>query len=318
MRLPKVAWLALPLIAAIAAPFLLNTDYYLGLLITTVIFAIAALSLDVVIGHMGQFSFGHAAFWGIGAYASAKLTINIEAPVWISLLLAAAATGLVGLLVGLIVMRRNRALELAMVTLGFGVLLATIADRWREFFGGDLGVLGLPALSVPGFEADTLFKQYFFVLAVLIVVLYGMWRVTHSRFGRAVHSLREAEFLGASVGVRVLRHHALAFAGASALGGLAGALYAHFLGFASPTNFELTYMFEFLIIVVIGGAGTLAGPVVGAVVYMAIEELARGASEEARFLIFGVLLLLVIRFLPRGIYPSLRSLLHRPKPEHAT
>ncbi|QEC47429.1 branched-chain amino acid ABC transporter permease [Baekduia soli] len=294
-------------VLALLAPSIVGTDYYVSLLVTFVVVAIAALSLDIVIGHMGQFSFGHAAFWGIGAYASAKLTYNEGFPVWLGVLCAILMSGLAGLVVGLVVLKRNRGLELAMVTLGLGVLLATVAGLEFNFTGGEAGILGIPPLTFLGFDAITPTRQYFFVLVILVVVVYLMSRVSASRFGRAVHSLREGEHLAASIGIRVAPTYALAFAGAAALGGLAGALYGHTLGYVSPTFFNLTFMFEFLIMVVVGGSGTLGGPILGAGLYVAVTEISRNISEESRLLIFGVILFFVAVFLPRGLYPTLKS-----------
>lgn len=310
-RYTRLAPFAVLLVLAIAAPYYAGSEYYVSLMVTTVIFAIAALSLDVVIGHMGQFSFGHAAFWGIGGYASAKLTMDSGVPLLVGVAFAVVVSGVVGLAVGFIVLKRNRGLELAMVTLGFGVLLATVAVRQRDFTGGEAGILGVPPLSIFGRDAFTPTDQYFYVLVALILVVYGMWRTSNSRFGRAVHSLREGEHLAASVGIRVSRTYAIAFAGASALAGFAGALYAHTLSYVSPSLFSLTFMFVFLIMVVVGGTGTLGGPILGAALYVFGTEIARNVSEESRLLIFGLILLIVSIFLPGGIYPPLKALVVR-------
>lgn len=321
-RYTRLAPFAVLLGLAIFAPFYPSSDYYVSLMVTAVIFAIAALSLDVVIGHMGLFSFGHAAFWGLGAYTSAKLTLASSVPLVLAVLCAIVLSGAVGLAVGYVVLKRNRGLELAMVTLGFGVLLATVAVRNFKITGGEAGILGIAPLSIFGREASTPIDQYFYVLVLLVMVVYGMWRTSGSRFGRAVHSLREGEHLAASIGIRVSRTYAIAFAGAAALAGFAGALYGHTLGYVSPSLFSLTFMFVFLIMVVVGGSGTLGGPILGALLYVFGTEIARSFSEESRLLIFGGILLVVAIFLPGGIYPPLKALVVRftdppagPEPE---
>lgn len=311
MRTSRAACLLACLGVAVAAPYFVGGSANQNLLVTTVIVAIAALGLDIVIGHLGQFSFAQAAFWGIGGYATTKFTINVGMPVWVALIATTLLTALIGLGVGFIVMRRNRALELAMVTLGFGVLLDSVANNWQSFTGGEGGIFGVPPLRFAGTTYMSPVGQYFFCLVILLIVVYVLHRIGQSRAGRAIHSLREGEYLAASIGIPITRYYAVAFAVGAGLGGLAGALNAHTQVFVSPGLFDLSYMFEFLIIVVIGGSGTIGGPVVGTIIYVWVNQWAQDISQSGRLLMFGVILLLVSLLLPRGIYPSLCTLGNR-------
>ena len=296
---------------ALAVPLVLFTNAYnRGLLVLIVIYAVGGLSLDYIMGEMGQFSFGHAAFWGFGAYVSAKLALDLGISPWIGFLAAPAAAGLVGLLIGYIALRRTRNLELAIVTLGFGVLAWTVALRWRPVTGGPSGLRQVPPPSILGWEIRSELAYYYFALLVLLLIVFFLSRLRESRFGKAVRSIHENEDLARSVGVSATRHYVYAFSFACALVGFSGALYAHHFRFVNPNLLGLQYMFIFLIVVLVGGTGTLWGPVLGAVIFVLVSEWLR-ALQEYRFVIFGVVLLLVVLFMPRGVYPTVRGALGR-------
>ncbi len=300
-------WFGVPiLVAAILMPLFVFTNIYnRGLLVLIVIYAVAGLSLDYIMGEMGQFSFGHAAFWGFGAYVSAKLALDLGVSPWIGFLVAPLAAGLVGLVIGYIALRRTRGLELAIVTLGFGVLAWTVALRWRPVTGGPAGLRQVPAPTLFGWEIRSELAYYYFALVLLLGVVFLLSRMRDSRFGRAVRSIHENEDLARSVGVSATGYYVAAFSFACALVGFSGALYAHHFRFVNPNLLGLQYMFIFLIIVLIGGTGTLWGPVLGASIFVLVSEGLR-VLQEYRFLIFGVVLLLVVLFMPSGAFPTLR------------
>ncbi|MCE2527644.1 MAG: branched-chain amino acid ABC transporter permease [Actinomycetia bacterium] len=310
MRLRNSAGLQLGvpvLVVAVLVPLLLFTNAYnRGLLVLIVIYAVAALSLDYIMGEMGQFSFGHAAFWGFGAYVSAKLALDLGISPWIGFLAAPVAAGLVGLLIGYVALRRTRGLELAIVTLGFGVLAWTVALRWRPVTGGPSGLRQVPPPSVFGWEIRSELAYYYFALLVLLGIVFLMSRLKRSRFGMAVRSIHENEDLAKSVGVSATKYYVLAFSFACAMVGFSGALYAHHFRFVNPNLLGLQYMFIFLIAVLVGGTGTLWGPVLGAAIFVLVSEWLR-ALQEYRFVIFGVVLLLVVLFMPSGVYPALQK-----------
>ena len=314
MRLRNSAgfWFGGPvLVVALGMPvFLFTNSYNRGLLVLIVIYAIGGLSLDYIMGEMGQFSFGHAAFWGFGAYVSAKLALDLGISPWIGFLAAPLAAGLVGLLIGYIALRRTRGLELAIVTLGFGVLAWTVALRWRPVTGGPSGLRQVPPPGILGWELRSELSYYYFALLVLLVIVFLLSRLRQSRFGRAVRSIHENEDLAKSIGVSATRYYVLAFSFACALVGFSGALYAHHFRFVNPNLLGLQYMFIFLIAVLVGGTGTLWGPVLGAALFVLVSEWLR-ALQEYRFVIFGVVLLLVVLFMPGGVFPALRKMARR-------
>lgn len=292
------------LAVALVVPLVLFTNAYnRGLLVLIVIYAVAGLSLDYIMGEMGQFSFGHAAFWGFGAYVSAKLALDLGISPWIGFLAAPAAAGGMGLLIGYIALRRTRGLELAIVTLGFGVLAWTVALRWRPVTGGPSGLRQVPPPSILGWEIRSELSYYYFALLLLLGVVFLLSRLRESRFGRAVRSIHENEDLARSIGVSATKYYVLAFSFACALVGFSGALYAHHFRFVNPNLLGLQYMFIFLIVVLVGGTGTVWGPVLGSAIFVLVSEWLR-ALQEYRFVIFGVVLLLVVLFMPGGVFPA--------------
>ena len=312
LRSSSGIWVGAPaLVVAVVLPLSLFTNpYNRGLLVLIVIYAVAGLSLDYIMGEMGQFSFGHAAFWGFGAYVSAKLALDLGISPWIGFVAAPVAAGLVGLLIGYIALRRTRGLELAIVTLGFGVLAWTVALRWRPVTGGPSGLRQVPPPSIFGWEIRSELAYYYFALVLLLAVVFLLSRLRVSRFGRAVRSIHENEDLAKSVGVSATKYYVIAFAFACALVGFSGALYAHHFRFVNPNLLGLQYMFIFLIIVLVGGTGSLWGPVLGASIFVLVSEWLR-VLQEYRFLIFGVVLLLVVLFMPTGVFPTLRRVIRR-------
>ena len=299
-------------VALVVPLFLFTNAYNRGLLVLIVIYAVGGLSLDYIMGEMGQFSFGHAAFWGFGAYVSAKLALDLGISPWIGFMAAPLAAGLVGLLIGYIALRRTRGLELAIVTLGFGVLAWTVALRWRPVTGGPSGLRQVPPPSILGWEIRSELSYYYFALLVLLVIVFLLSRLRQSRFGRAVRSIHENEDLAKSIGVSATKYYVLAFSFACALVGFSGALYAHHFRFVNPNLLGLQYMFIFLIVVLVGGTGTLWGPVLGSVIFVLVSEQLR-ALQEYRFVIFGLVLLFVVLFMPRGVFPELSNLIRRFK-----
>lgn len=289
---------------AMVAPFVLTSDYHRYLLFLVAVFAILGLSADIIFGGMRQFTFGHQAFFGIGAYTSGKLALSLGVTPLLGFLAAFVFSGVVGLFIGYVCLRRLRALYLAITTFALGAMLYSVALSWHEFTGGRTGLSGLPVPRLFGFEFRTDFSQYYLALALLLLTIYFIYRFWRSRVGRAVIALRENEAVAMSIGVSPTLYYALAFSIASALAGLSGAIYVHSIAVVNPMLLDFQYMLMILIFVLVGGMGTLPGPVIGAIIYVWVSELLR-FSEQLRFMVFGIILLICIIFMPRGVYPSL-------------
>ena len=288
---------------AIAVPLFLTNSYHRHLLFMCCVYAMLALSADVIFGGMGQFTFGHQAFFGIGAYTSGKLSLSLGMTPLLAFLSAFILSSVFGLVIGYVCMRRLRTMYLALVTFGLGAMLYLIARNWHSFTGGLTGLGGIPVPRFFGFEFRTEFSYYYLSLSILILIIYFLHRLWRSRMGRAIAALRENEDLSRSIGVRPTYYYTLAFAIACGLAGLSGAVYVHSMAVVSPGLFHFQYMIIILISVLVGGMGTLPGPVIGAIVYVWMSEVLR-FSDEFRFMIVGTILLLFVIFMPRGIYPS--------------
>ena len=285
-------------------PFWLGNPYYLHVAIMAGIFGVLALSLNLLLGYTGQLSLGHTAFFGIGAYTSALLTLRLEWPVWPAMLGAVALAALAGWLIGRLALKLRGA-YFVLVTISFAGVVSLVSVNWMELTNGPLGLPGVPAPALGPWSLRAKEAYYYLVLAAVALSYLVCARLVGSRIGRAFLALRENEPLAESVGVDVTHYLVLAAVVSAALAGGGGALYAHYTRFVSPEVFLFTYTVTMVIMVVAGGKGTLAGPLVGAVLFTALPEALRLATSwQWQMLAYGVLLLLLVFFLPRGIVPA--------------
>jgi len=273
------------------------SGYLVTILITIVIYAILAHSLNIITGRAGQISLGHAAFFGIGAYASALLYTEAGLPFWIDVPLAALVAGIIGALLGVPCLR-VRDDFLAITTMGINFVVEAIF-LYIPFFGGAMGIGGINLPSWLGREM-TKPEYLFLILIVFILLLLLDRRLSRSWVGLAWASIREDEQAAEAMGVDVVRFKVLAFIMGSTLAGLAGGFYSHFLTFIMPQNFGFGQSIFILCMVVFGGIGTRWGPVVGAIILGILPEVFRPIMEY-RTLIYGVLLLAMMRFQPGGL-----------------
>lgn len=297
---------------ALTAPFWLTNPYYLHVLIMAGIFAVLSLSLNLLLGYTGQLSLGHAAFFGIGAYASALLTLKLERTVWEGMLLAVVLSGLSGWGIGRLALKLRGA-YFVLVTISFAGVISLVSVNWMELTNGPLGLPGVPAPELGPWSFRTKRAYYYLVLIAVALSYLVCHRLVASRIGRAFLALRENEALAESVGIDVTRYLVLAAVVSASMAGLAGSLYAHYTRFVSPEVFLFTYTVTMVIMVVAGGKGTLAGPVVGALLFTALPEALREATSwQWQMLAYGVILALLVFFLPRGIVPTLSQLRKSP------
>ena len=261
------------------------------------IYAISVCGLNVIVGYAGQISLGHAAFFGIGAYASALLATKAGLSFWQALPLVVALSGLVGLLLGLPSLR-VRDDFLAITTIGINFIVEAVF-LYVPFFGGALGIGGIPRVALFGVKLRGM-PFLGLCLGFLALTLLGCRWFTRSWAGLACFALREDETAAASMGISPVRFKLLAFVVGTMMAGLAGALYAHYMRFLSATDFSFPLSITFLSMIVLGGMGTLWGPVLGALLLGILPELFRPIVEY-RMLFYTVILLLMIRFQPGGL-----------------
>ncbi len=295
---------------AATAPFWVWNPYHLHTLIMAGIFAVLALSLNLLLGYTGQLSLGHAAFFGIGAYASGLLTVKLEWSPWLGLAASVVVPALAGWMIGRLALK-IRGAYFVLLTISFAGVVSLVSINWMELTNGSLGLPGVPALTLalpglPEIPLRTKSAYYYVVLVAVIACALVCLALVRSRVGRALVALRENETLAASVGIDVTHYLVVATIVSAAMAGLGGGLYAHYVRFVSPEVFLFTYTVTMVIMVVAGGKGTLAGPIVGAVIFTVLPEVLRAATSwQWQMLLYGVLLVLVLFFLPEGIVPSL-------------
>ena len=276
------------------------SGYVITILITVAIYAILAHSLNIITGHAGQISLGHAAFFGIGAYTSALLYTEASLPFWLSVPLAAITAGIIGALLGIPCLR-VRDDFLAITTMGINFVVEAVF-LYIPFFGGAMGIGGI---NLPDWFGREMSKPEYFIL---IMVVFGLlllvdYRLGRSWIGLAWASIREDEQAAEAMGVDVVRFKVLAFILGSMIAGLAGGFYAHFLTFIMPQNFGFPMSIVILSMVVFGGIGTRWGPLVGALILGVLPELSRPIMEYRTFL-YGLLLMFMMRFQPDGLLGS--------------
>ncbi|HXH85140.1 MAG TPA: branched-chain amino acid ABC transporter permease [Candidatus Tectomicrobia bacterium] len=300
-------WGALAAAAVLlAAPLWLPNPYHLHIVIMAGIFTVLALSLNLLLGYTGQLSLGHAAFFGIGAYTSALLTLSLAWSFWLAMPAGVVAAGLAGWAIGRLALELRGA-YFVLVTISFAGVISLVSVNWMELTNGPLGLPGIPPPSLAGIELRTKAQYYYVVLGAAALSYLVCHRLVRSRFGRAFVALRENEPLAESVGVDPTRTLVLAAVVSAGMAGLGGALYAHYTRFVSPEVFLFSYTVTMVVMVVAGGKGTLAGPVVGAVLFTVLPEALREAmSWQWQMLAYGVVLVLLVFFLPRGIVPALQ------------
>jgi len=273
------------------------SGYVVTILITIAIFAILAHSLNIITGHAGQISLGHAAFFGIGAYTAGILYTKAGLPFWIDVPLAAVVAAIVGAILGIPCLR-VRDDFLAITTMGIGFVIEAVF-LYIPFFGGAMGIGGINLPSWFGREMSK-GEYLILILAVLTLLLLLDYRLSRSWIGLAWASIREDEQAASAMSVDIVRFKVFAFVLGSGLAGLAGGFYAHFLTFIMPQNFGFGQSILILCMVVFGGIGTRWGPLVGAALLGILPEISRPIMEY-RTLLYGLLLVAMMRFQPSGL-----------------
>ena len=303
-------------------PLWLNDQYYLNTLIIAGIFTLAAMSLNLLLGYTGQLSLGHVAFFGIGAYVSALTSLGFSLeifgvqithepwPAVAGLLLGILAAGLCGFLIGKLAFR-VRGAYFVIVTISFAEVVRLVALNWVELTNGPLALPGIPPLTLgfPGLGYTTLWGKipnYFVVLAFIVLAYVLIRRLVESPYGRAMIALRENENLAVSAGISVTRYLTIATVASGAMAGAAGGLYAHYIQIIDPQIFMFLNTVTMVIMVIAGGKGTLAGPLVGGLIFgLAPVVLRAYVGPEVQWILYGVLMILIVYVLPEGIVPAI-------------
>ena len=298
------------LLIMLALPWVLKGRYGIYLATMVGIFVILVISLNLVVGYTGQISLAHGAFYGIGAYICGILQVRGILPFWPALVVAIVATGILGILVG-IPMLRTRGPYFAIGSMCLGIIVSLVLLNWQSLTGGTSlgGIRGPGQLKIGGWVIDFLSNKVYYYLVLIFVVLtiFIVNRLIHSRVGRAFMAIREEEELAEAIGVNPMRFKVLSFTIGAMLAALAGCLYAGYMGAIDPDIASVGMSFNLLVMVLVGGSGTMTGSVIGTVLLWMIPEWLQ-AAQQYRPLIFGFILLLIIIFMPRGIVGWLRAI----------
>jgi branched-chain amino acid transport system permease protein len=303
-----VLWYSALVAALVLAPWLV-AEYWLAQLTFVLIYGIVALGLMVLAGFTGLFSLGHAAFLGVGAYTQAVLT-GMGWPFPLALLMAAVLSAAVGLVVGLPALR-VKGIYLGMATLSFGFIVEEVFARWESVTGGNAGK-HIKAPEMLGYTIDSGDGFYFLCLGLAVLCTLAVLNLLRSPTGRAFVAIRDSEISAQSMGIHLARYKTLSFALSAALAGIGGALYAHKLQFISPDQFNILQSIDLLLMIVIGGLGSVHGAFLGAIFLIAMPQVIAvskdflpaviGQAPGLQAVVYGVVLIGFVLFEPMGIY----------------
>ena len=304
----QVFWYGTLMLVLLAAPWVI-AEYWLAQLTFVMIYSIAGLGLMLLAGFTGLFSLGHAAFLGVGAYTQAVLT-NAGVPFPIALAGAAALSAAVGYVVGLPALR-VKGIYLGMATLSFGFIVEEVMARWESVTGGNAGKHIKPP-NLFGWTLDSGIEFYFLCLVLTVFATLGILNLLRSPTGRAFVAIRDSEVSAQSMGIHLAHYKTLSFAISAALAGVAGALYAHKLQFISPEQFNILQSIDLLLMIVIGGVGSVHGAFLGAIFLITMPQVialgkdylpaAIGQAPGLQGLVYGVVLIAFVLFEPMGLY----------------
>ena len=284
--------------ALIVLPWVEPDKFTLHILSLIAIASIAGMGLQVLLGYSGQLSIGQAAFYGIGAYTSALLTARLGVPFPLALIGAGGAAAIASLL--MVPITRLTGAYLAVATLGFSIIVFLFIQNEEWLTGGSYGFIGIPRAELFGYALRDPMWSYYLNVGMAAIVYFTFARIAGSRFGRAINAIRQDADAARASGIRVTLLKSECFVIAAFVAGLAGSLYAHEVRYLAPNDFTFWKSIEILIMVVIGGVGSLAGAILGAAVVVGLPEYLR-AIGDYRMLVFGAILIATMLFGEGGL-----------------
>lgn len=306
----RLGFAALTLVVALL-PLVFRTPYALSTLILIGIYSTVTIGLCLLMGYAGQVSLGQAAFFGLGAYASAVLTTQFAWSPWIAMVVGAVGTGVLAYLIGIPIFRL-RGHYLAMATLGLGAIVHIVMTEWRPVTGGPTGLPGIPRLSLGGLVLKTDLTYYYLVWAVGLVALALARNMVDSRVGRALRAIHGSEAAAESLGIDVARFKLQALVTSAVYASVGGSLYAHYMIFVSPGAFDVDTSVRLVLMAAVGGLASIWGAPLGAAVVtlltLALRELVplitHYGSGEHQIIAYGILLVVIMIFVPEGLTPA--------------
>jgi branched-chain amino acid transport system permease protein len=309
-QLPTAGRAGLLALGVVVALWLPN-GIYPGVAVDMLCWALFAVSVDLLLGYTGLLSFGHAAFWGTAAYTTALLAVHVHIVFPVAVLAGAGASAVLALPIGYLAVRRT-GIYFAMVTLAFAQMVYYVANEWRSVTGGENGLQGVPR-ELFGADLSDTYSFYYAALPIAAVGLFAAWRIVNSPFGRVLVSIRDNPARTRALGYSVRRYKITAFVLSAFLAGLGGGLFAIAHGFVSLDTLHWTTSGAAVIVVVLGGIGTLWGGVIGAVILVWLEDRLSVAGFTLVGLITGAIFVVVVLAFRRGVWGAVRALFHRER-----
>lgn len=311
----KIARTIIFIVMAAALPLVVRSHYYLSILVMIGNYALATVGLNLLIGYTGQISFGHAAFYGLGAYTSAILTTQYHVSPWLALVLGAFVAGVAALIIGVPTLKLKGHF-LALGTIGFAEIINIVLIEWGTVTKGPSGIPGIPYFKLGPVVFDNDISYYYLTLFFVLVGFLLAYNLVHSRAGRALRAIKGSEIAAQSLGINVARRKLEVFILCAVFGGIAGSLYAHYVTFISPANFNVMTSILFVVMAVTGGIESIWGALIGATLITGLTELLRGlvpmmlpdAGGEIEIIAYGVILITVLIFMPNGIAAGMARL----------
>jgi branched-chain amino acid transport system permease protein len=300
----RIAFLVAALVIAVL-PLVLTGSYWHTNLTVCAINVLLALGLDFILGYAGQLNLGQSAFFGLGAYVSTLLITRLGVPFWVAFAAGVAFAGLAGMTLALFAVRL-RGHYLAIASLGFAVIVYQILLNWISLTQGPLGIYAIPpppAIAIPGLPTIDFrnpIALFYLVAGFALLAYFFLDQLVRSPIGETLTAIREDDISASSLGINAAAWKVFAFGIGAAVGGAAGCFYATFVGTLVPDAFFITESFTILSMVIVGGMGTLIGPVWGAILLTLLPELLRGIGD-LRLVVYGVALTLVVLFMPGGL-----------------
>ena len=295
----RVPLIAAALVASVVLPVVFPDKYVLRIATMCLLYVMITLSLNLMVGFLGQMSFGHAAFYGIGAYTTAILTTTYDVSFLPAFLAAGVVAGLFGLLLGLPVLKL-KGYYFTIITMVFCEIIRVVELNWMDLTRGPLGIMAIPKPEIFGFVFGTPQRQYFFMLVLVILSAIVVRNIMNSRIGYAILAIRDDELAAGAMGIPVFRYKMIVFVISSLMVGLAGAFYACYSSYIDPSSFAASVSNNMLVMVIFGGLGNTVGSFIGAITLTVLPEMLRGLMQY-RQLIYGALLVLLMMVKPQGL-----------------
>lgn len=286
-------------------------EYILHILVICGIYSILTLSLNLIIGYTGLVNLGHAAFYAVGAYISALLTLQAGFSPWIGLIAGALGAGVVGIVIALPSLRLKSD-YLALATLGAGIIIYQIAKNWTSLTRGPMGLPGIPGFSIFGIAINSTWAYLIIVVIFVLITLLIIHQLVTGAYGRVLKSIREDEIASAVLGKNVIKYKFQVFITGAFFAGLAGSLYAHYITFIDPSSFTIMESVTIILMVIFGGMASIKGSLAGAVVLVVIPEILRfvgmpsSVAAPLRQMIYGLLLVILMMKRPQGLFGKFR------------